>query len=70
MIMEEKIMGQQVQPEVVDGGVGETTTKGLIAEAYNPAEYISRNLKSGFGEGDKKVEKDKEADLAMRMAGM
>ena len=35
---------------------------------YNPAEYISRNLKGGFGEGDKKVEKDKEAEMAMRIA--
>jgi putative DNA primase/helicase len=44
--------------------------KGIIRDAYNPAEYISRNLKTGYGEGDKKVEKDKEADLALKMASM
>ena len=48
--MEETTMEQQTQGEKIEGGDNGTKIKGLVAESYNPAEYISRNLKSGFGE--------------------
>lgn len=44
--------------------------RSMTDDGFNSAEYISRLLSGGIGQGDKKVEKDKEAEIALHIAMM